>query len=125
MNTEKRLHFLDNARALASILGLVFHGSLIYCRPWIINADFVVGDPYFLGLARVLATFRMPLFLFIAGYFTRFGLERYQGRLFLRHRSHRILLPFLSSLVLLFPLCVCFNISIMWDGEILGPISIF
>jgi len=96
-NNEQRFHYMDNLRAAAMLIGIVFHVALAY-SPLMHNIWFV-ADPqksvvldfsvYFLHL------FRMPLFFLIAGFFAFMLLEKRGLTAFIKHRCKRILLPFI------------------------------
>lgn len=96
---EARLPALDHLRALAMLVGVLFHAALAYSpmlhpfwptadharSPWI---DVAVWLPHLV---------RMPLFFLIAGFFTaRLVAQRGMGGM-MRHRVHRILLPFVVA----------------------------
>jgi glucan biosynthesis protein C len=92
----ERIHYLDNVRAIAMLLGLVFHGGFTYAFPsqaiWII-ADWN-GSTVIDGLIWFLHLFRMATFFFIAGYFAKLLVERRGTRGFLWNRFVRIVCPF-------------------------------
>jgi peptidoglycan/LPS O-acetylase OafA/YrhL len=99
----QRLYYMDNLRALAMMLGVVFHSALAY-SPRLIdswftsdqqNSDIIEFCVYFLHL------FRMPLFFFISGFFAVMMIEKRSARAYLQNRSKRILLPFVLFLPLL------------------------
>jgi glucans biosynthesis protein C len=96
-----RIHYLDNVRAIAMLLGLVFHGGFTYAFPsqsiWIV-ADFE-GSTVIDALIWFLHIFRMATFFLIAGYFGKLLVERRGTRGFLWNRFLRIACPF----VLFFP----------------------
>lgn len=101
---RQRLHYLDNAKGLASLLGIFYHASLVYsCGWWGVCSPPEYRIPLLGYCALFLTYFRMPLFMFVAGYFTAYGLRKYGSGGFLYHRTRRIGLPFLTALVLLQP----------------------
>ena len=93
----ERIHYLDNVRALAMLLGLVFHAGLTYARPaqaiWLVN-DWQ-GSPLIDAGIWFLHIFRMATFFLIAGYFAKFLVQRRGTRKFLWNRFVRIVCPFL------------------------------
>lgn len=106
MTTKKatqRLHYLDNGRALASILGIFFHSACVFSRQWIVSADTSMLSQTLWAFSQLLSYCRMPLFLFVAGYFTMYGLRKYNVSTYMKLRSRRILLPFVLSVVTLIP----------------------
>jgi glucan biosynthesis protein C len=97
----ERIHYLDNVRAIAMLLGLVFHGGLAYAYPsqaiWLVN-DWE-GSTALDALVWLLHLFRMATFFLIAGYFAKFLVQRRGVGGFLWNRFLRIACPF----VLFFP----------------------
>lgn len=95
--SAERIHYLDNVRAIAMLLGLVFHGGFTYAYPsqaiWII-ADWE-GSTVIDGLIWFLHLFRMATFFLIAGYFAKLLVERRGTRGFLWNRFVRIACPFM------------------------------
>ncbi len=111
-NSTGRLHYLDNLRALAMLIGIVFHVALAY-SPLMQNVWFtsdtqnsVIIDifTYFLHL------FRMPLFFCISGYFALMLIEKRGLSGFMKNRMKRILLPFIIFFPLL-SIAVMFTVS--------------
>lgn len=91
--TPGRIHGLDALRGGALLLGIVLHGLLAYVPgfPWI-----VMDTPTSAAAGVVsmwIHMFRMPLFMFLAGYFARMSLGRRGTRAFVVDRAKRILLP--------------------------------
>ena len=92
-----RLHYMDHLRAGAMLLGIVFHGALAYASPiqdfWFVRDQ---GSSSILNFVAVfLHSFRMPLFFFVSGYFSKLIVERRGVRQFLKNRAARIFLPFI------------------------------
>jgi glucan biosynthesis protein C len=75
---SSRLYYMDNLRALAMLLGVVFHAALAYSprlnESWFTsdqqNSILLEFSVYFLHL------FRMPLFFFISGFFALMMIEK-------------------------------------------------
>lgn len=93
--TAPRLHALDNLRALMMWLGIVLHVAANHLTgpmllPWRDQATSRLADL----LAAAIHTFRMPVFLVLAGYFVALLVERHGPGSMLRHRLRRIALPF-------------------------------
>ncbi len=94
---DNRLHYMDHLRAGAMVLGIVFHGALAYASPiqdfWFIRDQ---GSSAILNcMAVFLHSFRMPLFFFVSGYFSKMIIEKRGIEQFLRNRFARIFLPFI------------------------------
>jgi glucans biosynthesis protein C len=99
---SSRIHYLDNLRALAMLLGLYLHGALAYAEPS--RSVWIATNPQ--GSVAVDASiwwihlFRMGLFFLLSGYFAKLMIQRKGLKLFLWNRAIRIVLPF----VLFWPL---------------------
>jgi glucans biosynthesis protein C len=93
---NNRVHYLDNLRALAMLLGVFLHASLAYAHPaqsvWLAtdaSASVIVdASVWFIHM------FRMGLFFLLSGYFAKWVIERKGLRLFLWNRFLRIVVPF-------------------------------
>lgn len=107
-STSPRLHGLDALRGGALLLGIVLHATLAYVPgfPWLVRDDSTT--PAFGVLSMWIHLFRMPLFLFIAGFFAHLSLERRGTRSFVKDRLKRIGLPF----VVFAPLCLIALIAV-------------
>lgn len=98
---ENRIHYLDNLRALAMLLGIFLHAGLAYANP--AQAIWLATDPtssitvdavlWFIHL------FRMSLFFLISGFLGHMVLQRRGTLAFLQGRLLRLGLP----LVLCYP----------------------
>jgi glucan biosynthesis protein C len=127
---RQRVHYLDSARALASILGIFFHAGRVFCHPWAINVDPNQFSQLILVASQILSYCRMPLFLFAAGFFTMYGLQKRGAFGFLRQRARRIVLPFVVSVVTLIPIQAYFSLRFNFGenwlthlGARLNPLS--
>ena len=99
-----RYHAFDRVRALAMLLGVVYHALLF---PMLMGGS----DPGATGpssaprlLGDWLHSFRMPLFFLIAGFFGRMMLTRYGTAGFLGRRWRRIGLPLMIGLLTFSPI---------------------
>ncbi|NQZ11955.1 MAG: acyltransferase family protein [Algicola sp.] len=100
----QRLHYLDNVRALAMFLGVIFHAALAY-SPLMHNLWFTTGEQSSATIDFVnffTHLFRMPLFFLISGFFALMLIEKRGLSGFVKNRMKRIVLPF----VVFFPLVV-------------------
>jgi len=97
-----RIHYLDNLRALAMLLGVYLHGALAYAEPsrsvWI--ATNPQGNVAIDASIWWIHLFRMSLFFLLSGYFAKLMIQRKGLKPFLWSRGIRIALPF----VLFWPL---------------------
>jgi glucan biosynthesis protein C len=103
MNT--RVHFADNLRAVAMLLGIFLHTAVsftVYPEGWPIK-DVSTNGAFDLFILFVHA-FRLPAFFLITGFFGRLLYHRIGPAAFFRHRAKRILLPFLVGMVTIVPL---------------------
>lgn len=90
-----REHALDNLRALMMWLGIVLHAAVNHMTgpqivPWRDAATTPLADI----LVVMIHSFRMPVFLILAGYFVALLVERRGARQMLDHRLRRLALPF-------------------------------
>ena len=96
MGSHSRVHYMDNLRAFAMLLGIFFHAALAYSpslnQIWLTAStqNSVVVD----FLAFFSHTFRMPLFFLIAGFFTALLIQKRGLGAMLKNRLIRITLPF-------------------------------
>lgn len=91
--SSTRLHSLDALRAGALLLGIVLHSLLPFVPglPWLVNdtrSSWAAGVP-----VQVVHTFRMVLFMVLAGYFGALVLRRRGPGRYLRDRALRVLAP--------------------------------
>lgn len=106
-----RIHYLDNMRALAMLLGVFLHAALAYADPT--QIAWVATDPessVFVDAAfSFIHLFRMGLFFLISGYFARLLVHRKGVKGFVRNRIVRIVLPF----VLFYPVLLGLFIAVI------------
>ncbi|MBP1650970.1 MAG: conserved rane protein of unknown function, partial [Bacteroidetes bacterium] len=103
-NTQ-RINSMDALRALAMFLGVVLHAVMAYT---ITPFENFYHDPHYSSGAYdviffVIHTFRMQLFYLIAGFFFRLLYFRIGEAAFIKHRTQRILIPFVVGLFLILP----------------------
>ncbi len=93
---SRRIHYLDNLRAVAMLLGVYLHAALAYAQPaqsvWLAtdttSSVAVDASIWFIHL------FRMGLFFLLSGYFAKLVIERKGSRHFIWSRCLRIVGPF-------------------------------
>lgn len=93
--SNKRIDYLDVMRSVLMMLGIVLHTAHLYnpSQVWLVYAP--EHHPFFNYLIKAIATFRMPAFLVVSGFFCAMFVIRYGNAYFLRSRIKRILLPLL------------------------------
>lgn len=115
-----RIQYLDAMRGTLMMLGVVLHAANIYRvdRTWEVNDP--SGHIFFSWISNTVHTFRMPAFFMIAGFFAHHSYVRHETTKFVRERSIRLLIPFVTTLLTV-------NIIQLWiqDGMsrplMLGP----
>lgn len=94
--TSIRYHYMDNLRALAMLLGIVFHAALAY-SPMMQNLWMAASSDNAVVIDVVAwfsHTFRMPLFFLVSGFFALMLIDKRGNGSFLKQRAKRIALPF-------------------------------
>lgn len=95
-----RKHYFDNGKAIASFLGIVYHSALVFTgTAWLINVDGQQTLPILQIYTDYINLFRMPLFLFIAGYFAAHSVRKYNLRDFTFNKLTRLGIPLISTLL--------------------------
>ena len=116
MSAGKRLHYMDNLRALAMLAGVVFHASLAYSP--LMHPYFPTADRSNAAIVDVFAwfvhLFRMPLFFVIAGFFAALLVQKGGLAGLFRNRLRRILLPFVLFLPVVY---VVLARSTLWAAQ--------
>lgn len=124
---SERIHYLDNLRALAMMLGLYLHGALAYATPsksvWIAtNKEGSVAIDISIWWIHL---FRMSLFFFISGYFAKLVIEKRGSWRFLGGRALRLGLPMVVSFpFLLFAMTAVFIFALSYLPEPQGLMGV-
>ncbi|PXX43142.1 acyltransferase family protein [Undibacterium pigrum] len=103
MNSDQRLHSLDNLRAVMMWLGIVVHVSVNYMvnpspTPWRDVQTSIVADL----LIIFIHAFRMPVFFILAGFFVAMLVEKRGVAAMLTQRVSKLVWPFLLFWPLLY-----------------------
>jgi hypothetical protein len=98
-----RRHDLDALRAFAMLLGIVFHASLPYVTTGWMVSDWKQTEVLGLFVTWVHG-FRMPLFIFVSGYFTQMMWRRRGPGAMLKQRFLRVFVPLLLGTLTVIPL---------------------
>lgn len=107
LNPATRFHALDGLRAAMMLLGLVLHSACNYQHT---PADAAWGfrdsqtHELFSFMVSFIHVWRMPIFMFIAGFFSALLVERRGTESFLSNRVSRLAIPFVIFLPLTLPL---------------------
>lgn len=101
-----RISSMDSLRALAMFLGILLHAVMAYTvKPFEgLYQDPVYHGSIYDGIFFSIHTFRMQLFYVIAGFFFRLLYYRIGVAAFIKHRTQRILIPFIVGLFTILPL---------------------
>lgn len=98
-----RFHYLDNLRAMAMLLGILFHASIAYMpinyETWVVSNT--THSRSLEAIAYFTHLFRMPLFMVVAGFFGHYLLMKRGVKGFIKNRSLRVLTPLVIFLPLL------------------------
>lgn len=127
---SSRLLYLDAARGVLMLLGVLLHAARIYdpVTDWLLHDS--ESSVFFRYLTEIIHFFRMPAFFVVSGLFCAMALRRYGPGKFLWRRLTRILLPlFVTALVLNVPVAWFLfhavgrdeflpgSVSFWWDGR--------
>lgn len=106
-STHDRLPYFDAVRAIAAVMGIMLHTGAGYLKypipewPHFSNHSSIFFD----YLSGTIHLFRVPVFFFLAGFFSLQLLQKLNYDGFTKNRLQRIALPFLLfSLIFNFPL---------------------
>ncbi|MEE2889666.1 MAG: acyltransferase family protein [Planctomycetota bacterium] len=109
LSAVPRLHAFDGLRAAMLLLGLVLHSACNY-QDSPADATWNFRDPQGSSLFGLMILYihvwRMPIFMFIAGFFSALLVERRGDRSFISNRLSRLGLPMLIFLPLMVPLTI-------------------
>ncbi|CAD7950381.1 unnamed protein product [Amoebophrya sp. A25] len=118
-SAKPRLHYLDNLKSFLIFLVVMAHTGITFGpmgnnEAWIL---FNFKDNYFAwvgsGIIIMLVGMVMPVFFFIAGFFTPSSLEKQGVRDFIRKRFLRYAIPLLLTFFLLWPLHQLFVLTVV------------
>ncbi len=98
-----RKYYLDNIRWSVIVLVLVFHVVSIYCSCGAVMSYNAPGIPAMDAIGYLIYPWFMPLLFVVSGICARFSLSKKCGREYIRERVWRLLVPFVSYLILIGP----------------------
>ena len=108
MNSNNKLkvryHDLDALRSFAMILGIAIHGVFSFNGMPLWPAQDMNQNPQYGVVSEFIHGFRMQLFFLVSGFFTAMMLIKKGSFAVSIHRTKRILIPLLLSVILLVPL---------------------
>lgn len=122
-----RVHYLDNLRAIAMLLGVFLHAGMAYALPsqefWLATDT---GSSVAVDVSIVfIHLFRMGLFFLLSGYFAKLVIQRKGVRHFLANRFARLVLPFLLFYpVLLFAMWLVIVFGLKYVAEPRGLMGV-
>ena len=100
-----RLDYLDAARSIALMLGIIFHASISFMPIFIGWAVMDISTNEFVPIFMLIShSFRMELFFLIAGFFSHMTFHQQGIRGFLRSRMLRLCIPLVVGWFLFRPL---------------------
>ncbi len=99
-----RYHDLDALRSFAMILGIAIHGVFSFNGMPIWPAQDINQNPQYGVVSEFIHGFRMQLFFLVSGFFTAMMLIKRGSLSVSIHRTKRILIPLILSVILLVPL---------------------
>jgi len=124
MNTDQRLHSLDNLRAIMMWLGIVVHVSVNYMvnpapTPWRDSQTSMLADL----LIVFIHAFRMPVFFILAGFFVALLANRRGVNAMLRQRLRKLVWPFMVFWPLLL-VCMSLLVAVYAHLNAFGTIGL-
>ena len=97
-----RSYELDWLRVLAVLVLVFFHSSEIFSSGWFhLKND--ETSRIFNSISSFIHMWHMPLFFLVAGASTWFALEFRTGKVYVKERIYRLLIPLIFGIVLLIP----------------------
>ena len=104
-NLDKtRYHDLDALRAFAMLLGIALHGLLSFVSTPIWPVQDIEQSEFYMIPLMFIHGFRMSLFFLISGFFTMMIWKKRGTMNLLKHRTLRIVFPFLIFGAVIFPI---------------------
>ncbi|MBP52817.1 MAG: hypothetical protein CMI27_06690 [Opitutae bacterium] len=102
--SSSRIHYLDNLRAVAMMLGIVIHAGVFSATlpngPWRLHES----SDSLLSVMQLIHSFRMQLFFLISGFFSAMVVGKIGLLSYLVSRTYRIIIPLVLSLIFLAPI---------------------
>ena len=104
MRQEHRIHYLDNLRAIAMLLGLILHAGVfsgtLDVSIWRVHDS----SEFIFWIVAFIHFFRMQLFFLLSGFFSSLVVEKTGVKEFLKSRTVRILIPLICCVIFVMPL---------------------
>ena len=106
MHSTERYHGLDFVRAIAMMLGVVLHTSMLFRDDfhWPMIAGEYRGDAINTFAVKFIHFFRMQLFIILAGFFAELVFQRKGMDHLAQDRIKRIFVPFLVGIFIFVPI---------------------
>jgi acyl-CoA synthetase (AMP-forming)/AMP-acid ligase II len=113
---QPKLFFLDQIRAGLMLLGIPYHTALLYTSyPWIVKAG--AQSPLLEAFSETLATFRMPAFFLLAGFFAAMFVDPQRPMQWWKNRAVQLGIPLVSTALLLNPLMMLAHVIYAPSGQ--------
>lgn len=99
-----RLHYIDNLRWMCILILFPFHAAFVFSAGWYgyyVSSDEPSTAAYLFTVS--VEPWIMPLLFCVAGLSTKFALQKRSPQRYLKERVTRLLVPFLTGLVLICP----------------------
>lgn len=107
-------------RSVLMMLGVVLHSSQVFntAQTWVIYSDNTASIAEY--VVQFIATFRMPAFFIVSGYFCVLSIKKYQPKKFIKFRILRIVIPLIFTAITLNSLQVIILTYTGWHQFDLG-----
>jgi len=111
-----RLHYIDNLRWMGILILFPFHAAFVFSAGWYgyyVSSDEPSAAAYLLTVS--VEPWIMPLLFCIAGLSTKFALQKRTPLMYLKERVTKLLVPFLTGLVLICPVIAYYALKFNAD----------
>jgi len=122
-----RKQYLDNIRIIAILLLFPYHTLMIWNNFGLKFYIWAGGNNILSSLLILVSAWLMPVLFVIAGISSRYSLEKRNMKQFIKERIEKLLIPFISGLILFIPFQTLYarKFFFNYNGEILENLSYF
>ena len=117
-----RKSYLDNIRWFVILLVLVFHVVSIFCSCGALMSYNYPGIPALDVIGYMVYPWFMPCMFVVAGISARYALAKKSNAQFIKDRAARLLIPFISYLVLIGPLAASLSFRVNRLDEVFSAL---